>query len=79
MMADDFERNIVVCCEPMLQALGREVKVDSINWPHMRDGITGPSLRICPWCGHKMPFDYLEEDDVKALEHHRSPATGTTA
>ena len=47
---------IAVCCERMLMELGHTIHLDSIQWPHLGNSTTGPSLSHCPWCGAKLPF-----------------------
>jgi hypothetical protein len=55
--------SIIICCEEMLEQIGKTVFIDSIQWPHLRNAITGPSLDRCPWCGAEMPWPAQEEDD----------------
>lgn len=53
------KKGILVCCEEMLMELGKTVFLDSIQWPHLEDEFTGPSLDRCPWCGAEMPWEEL--------------------
>ncbi len=58
MMVD--KKNIPICCERMLMEIGDSIHLDSIQWPHLKNSILGPSLTSCPWCGKKMPFGSKE-------------------
>jgi len=61
-----MKRNIVICCEAMLRAIGHRdvvVTAESVGGPFnvtIRER-SGNRINNCPWCGTELPFKYEEE------------------
>ena len=58
-----MRKNIVVCCEKMLDALTEPqpciAVVDSCDVL-----LEDEPIHFCPWCGKELPFPYDEEPDA---------------
>lgn len=63
-----MKRNIVICCEAMLRAIGhRDVVVTAEGMSDLFSVTirerSGNRINNCPWCGTELPFPYQEGDD----------------
>jgi len=66
------KRNIKVCCDAMLRAIGHRDVVVTEEYSRISNKFpfkltirerSGTAINCCPWCGGKLPFEHEEEND----------------